>query len=74
MALQQALHLSQVVRHLGRAEPGLAVRDLSSYLRQLGACRADHLERRATVALDVLGEKGDSQTPAPGHLSPVHFL
>jgi hypothetical protein len=22
----------------------------------------------------VLGEKGDAQTPAPGHLSPVHFL
>src|SRR3712207_9205098 len=68
------LFRSQVSRDLGRAQLGLAVLDLSPHLRQLGARGEDHLERRATLVLDVLGKVGHAQAAAPGHLSPARLL
>src|SRR3712207_7488092 len=58
------LFRSQVSRDLGRAQLGLAVLDLSPHLRQLGARGEDHLERRATLVLDVLGKVGHAQAAA----------
>ncbi len=74
MALQHLLHPAQVSRHFWCTELGLTGFKVLRELRQFRPGRANHIQRRALVALDVLRQIGGSQPAAPDHRSRVHLL
>src|SRR5215213_7287743 len=74
LTLQHPLHAAQVGRHPGRAKLLLARFEFLLKIRDLWPRRAYDLHRRAFVTLDVLGQRGDAQAPAPDHLPRLDVL